>query len=110
MTRDRFGEELEEGAAASSSGTDGTPKKEPLPPIIETVPAGTIGMPCRSPKCGKRIYMVRRPSKAKVKDGMQVKLVNVPIDCDVEGGVRPTARDDGRGVNHFTTCVDATRF
>jgi hypothetical protein len=85
-------------------------------PVFVVVPAGTRCSRCRGPNCTATIYWVRDPSTGRVS----------PIDCDVEGGKRPSdTKDfgqldmltggeaevfDGRGVSHFANCVDADRF
>lgn len=80
-----------------------------------TVPAGSSPSLCRGPNCGATIYWVRNGYGA------------TPVDCDVEGGRRPSETKDtdqgdflsphgvadvhdGQGVNHFTNCVDAELF
>jgi len=66
----------------------------PRPPVILEVPAGTPARTCNGRTCNAQIYFVQK----------------APIHCDVEGGVRPTATEKGRGVNHFGTCPDAAYF
>jgi len=80
-----------------------------------TVPAGSSPGTCRGPNCGKTIFWVRTGYGA------------TPVDCDVEGGRRPSETDDpaqidmlsptgtadvhdGQGVSHFATCPDADVF
>lgn len=85
-------------------------------PKFFTVPAGTKPSICRGAQCQKRMYWITNPATGRM----------VPIDCDVEGGQAPSehAKDptqeslfgekvehhDGRGVSHFTTCVDVDQF
>lgn len=85
-------------------------------PKMLTVPPGTRASYCRGPNCGKRIYFAMNPETHRV----------APIDCDVEGGTRPSESKDtgqldmlsggeaavheGRGVSHFLTCSDAAMF
>lgn len=84
-------------------------------PKFFTVPAGTPSRLCKGPTCGQRVYWIQTP-----------KGRRMPVDCDVDGGVRPTAlhdprqldafgtevvvRHDGRGRSHFETCKDAAKF
>ena len=68
-------------------------------PKFYTVPAGTKPVECRSKECRATIYFA--PNE---------KGVNVPIDCDYDGGTTPTDHEDGLGVSHFITCVQADRF
>jgi hypothetical protein len=86
------------------------------PPKMYVVPAGTKPTYCRGQRCGKRIYFIRSAESGRI----------VPINCDVEGGKRPSeAKDrgqldmlvggeaavhDGWGVSHFTDCVDVETF
>lgn len=80
---------------------------------VYRVPAGTRPFTCKGPNCGKAFYWVKGPNGI------------VPVDCTAEGGVAPSeAKDrrqadlfqpevdvhDGKGVNHFLTCPDATLF
>lgn len=86
-------------------------------PYMMTVPAGTEATVCRSPNCRKKIYFVLHPRTNRPH----------PVDCDVPGGEEPSVTaggnqralfddpaapepHDGRGVSHFETCVDASRF
>lgn len=78
-----------------------------------TVPAGTRASQCTGPSCTATIYWIRTTRGRRM-----------PVDCDVEGGMRPSskqdprqldafgagARQDGRGRSHFETCPDAARF
>ncbi len=79
------------------------------------VPAGSAKSACKSPNCRKPIYFVLNARTGRAH----------PVDCDVPGGVTPsapvdpaqldaftvvTAPHDGRGVSHFDTCIDAERF
>lgn len=64
---------------------------------VYTVPAGTREATCRG--CDAPIYWITNEHDKKV-----------PIDCDAEGAYAPTAREDGAGVSHFTTCPEANRF
>lgn len=74
-----------------------------------TVPKGSRGSQCRGPNCRKTIYWVERP---KMRKGQPVpgQTARVPVDCDVDGGSSPDSLSEGRGVNHFTNCVDAKNF
>lgn len=80
-----------------------------------TVPAGSQSTLCRGETCGKRIWFIRTPNgKA------------LPVDCDCEGGKRPSDTNDpgqidlltgggasvydGLGCSHFLTCSDADTF
>lgn len=84
-----------------------------------TVPAGTRLAQCRSVACHKPIYFIVHPGSGRLH----------PIDCDLAGGTRPSAKPhdpaqiglfaggaieevshDGRGVSHFETCVEAALF
>lgn len=81
-----------------------------------TVPAGARPSHCRGTSCNALIWWATNPATGRA----------VPIDCDVEGGKRPSeSKDagqldmlsggeaavyDGRGVSHFTTCNDADQF
>ena len=79
-----------------------------------TVPAGAKVTRCNGPNCGALIYFVRSPHGRPT-----------PVDCDVEGGKRPSETKDkdqgdifggvapvydGRGVSHFLNCPDANLF
>jgi len=91
------------------------PEKPKRAPQFFTVPAGTPAKQCKSETCAKVIYWIT------TKAGRRM-----PVDCDVEGGVRPTpiydprqldafkapgqVTHDGRGRSHFETCKDAARF
>lgn len=80
-----------------------------IPPAPEPrwygVPADAGWSTC---KCGKRQYWIEtKPGK------------RLPVDCDVEGGNRPSitagpnyqnVRTMGRGVSHFTTCPHANEY
>lgn len=81
---------------------------------IYSVPPGTKPTRCKGPNCGKLVYWIRTPNGRPLL-----------VDCDVEGGTRPSeARDpkqlsllsattdvrEGFGVSHFTNCPDAERF
>lgn len=89
------------------------------PPTVYPVPAGTRVAQCRSDLCGRPIYFIVHPGSGRLH----------PIDCDVPGGLRPSAKahdplqerlfaedqtaeaaHDGRGVSHFETCPEAMRF
>lgn len=84
--------------------------------VFYDVPAGTRPTTCRGPQCQARMYWITTPYGSRV-----------PVDCDVDGGRRPSEtahRDqadlfaaggvaevhDGRGVSHFTTCCDVDLF
>jgi hypothetical protein len=76
----------------------------------EIVPKGTQASICsghRKPggSCKARIFWIERPRAGK-KPGM----ARVPVDCDVQDGSEPDSLSDGRGVNHFTTCIDVAEF
>jgi len=91
------------------------PRRETTPrtPTFFKVPAGTPARQCASPSCAATIYWI-----------VTTRGRRMPIDCDVEGGVRPSrkhdprqldafnapANCDGRGRSHFETCKDAARF
>ncbi len=87
------------------------------PPTVPfySVPPGTPASKCRGANCGKTVFWIMTP-RGKM----------LLVDCDVEGGRRPSAAVDpkqldafsstpereraGRGVSHFTTCPDAAAF
>lgn len=85
-------------------------------PKMIKVPAGTRPSYCRGPKCGKRIYFAHNPETGRL----------TPIDCDVDGGKRPSEQKqrgqldmlvggeaevyDGKGCSHFLTCSDVEMF
>ena len=84
-------------------------------PEFLVVPAGTKPTECRGPTCGAVIYFITHPKTGRPH----------PVDCDVDGGEAPSAHKDsrqlgmfddigpprdGRGVTHFTTCLDAAAF
>lgn len=75
----------------------------------EIVPKGTKPSVCtghRKPggSCRAEIYWIERPRVGKP------GTARVPVDCDVEGGQAPDSLSEGRGVSHFTTCVDVREF
>lgn len=74
------------------------------------VPKGTKQSRCGGATCGRTdIYWVERRSTAKkyaAKPEQQRPTVRLPVDCAVEGGQEPDSLQDGRGVNHFSTCPD----
>lgn len=96
-----------------------TPEKPARAPHWIAVPAGTHVAQCRDERCAKPIYFVafgkaNRPH---------------PVNCDVEGGLRPSAVAEtdstqlplipgvapetphaGRGQSHFADCVAAADF
>lgn len=83
-----------------------TGAKTSTPARWETVPTGTPKAGCtghRKPggTCRATIYWIERPRVGKP------GVARVPVDCDVEGGSSPDSLSDGKGVSHFTTCVDA---
>jgi len=92
------------------SGGDGPIKRR----RFYTVAAGAPIAKCKGPRCGKPIYFITIPGKARP----------LPVDCDVAGGVIPSENvdetqvgifdegpvQDGRGVSHFETCIDAQHF
>lgn len=87
---------------------------------FHTVAAGTLPGTCKGLAmggcCTASIYWAKNEASGR----------RMPIDCDVEGGVRPSsyandptqqglfgdepAAHDGRGISHFFTCVDADLF
>jgi hypothetical protein len=69
-------------------------------PKFYTVPAGTRAAECNGKTCRATIYWVENPETSR----------RLPVDCDVNDSEEPTARDDGRGVSHFTTCPDVGQF
>jgi hypothetical protein len=89
-----------------------------MPPTATfyTVPAGTPSAQCKGPSCHAVIYWINHPVSGR----------RIPVDCDVEGGEAPStpvdprqidafnastlSSHDGRGVSHFTTCVDVDQF
>jgi hypothetical protein len=93
-----------------------TAQKTKAGPRFFAVPAGTRPAYCRGQNCGKRIYFIHNPDTGRM----------LPVSCDVEGGRRPSeSKDrgqldmlvggeaavyDGRGVSHFTDCVDVETF
>lgn len=93
--------------------TEPKESKKPRAAQFFKVPAGTSARQCAGPSCTATIYWI-----------VTVRGRRMPIDCDVEGGVRPTpkhdprqldafdehATHDGRGRSHFETCTDAARF
>jgi hypothetical protein len=80
------------------------------------VPAGTPAARCKGPTCGATIYFITSPKSGRP----------LPIHCDVDGGRRPSMTNDptqsdlfdpagaevhdGKGVSHFTDCVDVDLF
>ena len=64
------------------------------------VPKGTRASQCGGPTCKAVVFWISHPSTGRAH----------PVDCDVDGGAEPTARDAGRGVSHFATCPDAALF
>ncbi len=91
----------------------------PSPRAIQwiRVPAGTPKMRCSHETCQRTIYFVTTAS------GKQA-----PVNCDVEGGVRPSAplkpgqltmfprrgeeevEHDGKGLSHFADCPAALHY
>lgn len=80
---------------------------EPKPPRrvhLFTIPADTE--PGRCGACRKPVYFVRQAKSGKL----------MPVDADVEGGLVPIHGDitndghDGRGLSHFATCTNPTRY
>lgn len=67
--------------------------------IFFTVPKGTPPAVCKASVCRKPIYFITTPA------GKQM-----PIDCDAEGGARPTKLLPGRGQPHWGTCVAREQF
>jgi hypothetical protein len=65
------------------------------------VPAGTDPADCRS--CGKTVFWITTTGAKRM-----------PVDCDVAGGRWPLAtfagEQIGRGVSHFATCPDASKW
>lgn len=82
------------------------PANEKKPPQFFQVPARTPRAECRG--CKATVYWIHTEAgKA------------MPVDCDVEGGVRPSSGSAplggvqyyaGRGVSHFVTCPQANGF
>lgn len=74
-----------------------------------TVPKGTQPSRCRADACRAVIYWVERP---RMRNGQPVagQTSRTPIDCSVAGGSEPDSMTDGKGVNHFQTCVAADEF
>lgn len=68
------------------------------PPIYFDVAMGTPPKPCNH--CDATIYFVVTSGRKRM-----------PVRCDVEGGVPPTAIFTGRGLSHFSDCpgADAAR-
>ncbi len=64
--------------------------------IYTTVPAGTPSRVCRD--CPAVVYFVRTMRS------------HMPVRCDVEGGIAPTADEPGRGVVHWADCPKADEF
>lgn len=80
--------------------------KAPKPPQFFEVPARTPRAECKG--CRATIYWITTAAGK-----------SAPIDCDVEGGVRPSSGTaplggvqyfPGRGVSHFATCPQAAGF
>jgi hypothetical protein len=67
-------------------------------PKFYDVPAETRPSECRGKTCRGEIYWVKSGEKS------------LPVDCDVDEGYEPTAREIGRSVSHFTTCPDVKQF
>lgn len=86
-----------------------TTKAPPMSEDLIPVPAGARPSRCRGENCGRTIYYVERP---KMRKGQPVpgQTARIPVDCDVPGGSSPDSLSEGRGVNHFTNCVDARGF
>jgi hypothetical protein len=86
------------------------PARQPAPPAMYDVPAGTISTRCSAHKrggtCAAEVYWIsyNRPA---VKGSVTVRQ---PIDCSGAGGFPPTATQKGRGVSHYTTCPDRDLF
>ena len=78
-------------------------------PEMIAVPKGTPASRCRAEACRQEIYWVERP---KMRKGQPVpgQTARIPVDCAVDGGQTPDSLQDGRGVNHFGTCVAANEF
>lgn len=76
-------------------------------PQMFVVPAGTASSECRG--CKATVYWVVTEHDRRM-----------PVNCDVEGGLRPsrfrggsmnaTASGDGRGISHFVDCPAAGQF
>lgn len=64
-------------------------------PLFFTVQRNAATKAC---DCGKRFFWAVLPSGKRM-----------PIDCDVEGGHRPTLERDGYGVSHFSTCPNSDK-
>lgn len=65
------------------------------------VPAGAAEKPCRLKDCERTFFWIDSPKNPGKR---------IPVDCDVEGGVRPTATEPGRGISHFKTCKKPSVF
>lgn len=92
------------------------PSATKAPTKFYAIPAGTKAARCNGARCGKVIYFVTNPASGRM----------MPIDCDVDGGKRPSEAKEkgqldllttketpvhpGRGVSHFTNCPDAGQF
>jgi len=91
--------------------------KTAAPPAFFDVPAGTRPTLCKGSTCGRAFYWIR-----------DAKGFAIPVDCDVPGGVKPSAHvndprqqslfgetkaekhHNGRGVRHHTVCPDVEEF
>jgi hypothetical protein len=65
--------------------------------VTYPVPKGTREAACRG--CSAPIYWVLTLTNKKM-----------PVDCEADGCFPPTAREEGLGVSHFTTCTKANDF
>jgi hypothetical protein len=67
--------------------------------IFFTVPKGTPPAVCKAAVCRKPIFWIETPAKKRM-----------PIDCDAEGGRRPTKILPGHGQPHWGTCAGREQF
>lgn len=71
-----------------------------MPRVLMLVPAGTRETRCTSGRCRKPIFWIQTKNNRPM-----------PVDCDVDADTRrPTATEDGVGIPHWGSCVDANRF
>ena len=77
--------------------------KEKKAPQFFDVPAGTPAAECSG--CKQTVYWIVTAAGNRM-----------PVNCDVEGGLRPVrfgggaAKDNGRGISHFVDCPQAGTF
>lgn len=79
-------------------------EKPKAAPQFFIVPAGTAPSECRG--CKATIYWIVTEASRRM-----------PVNCDVEGGVRPrrwatgeSSTGSGRGISHFVDCPSAGQF